>query len=95
MIINDVANECARMGESNYSPNLWFIFLMYKIGDVSNSVSLASLLKSKTEKIARYVILREELVRLAAITVSFVESLDRNELKKVSGKRIPLRELAK
>jgi hypothetical protein len=99
MIITDVTKECARQhelwGEQNYEPAYWISMLSEQLGDTNTIFRHTITASNKKEKLNSYVNLRNELIRLASLTVSFVESLDRNELKKVSGKRIPLRKLSR
>jgi NTP pyrophosphatase (non-canonical NTP hydrolase) len=99
MIINDVATECSRQhklwGEQNRSPFEWLAILTEEVGEVARALCNVLTAVNRQAKLEAYVNLREELIQVASVAVSFVESLDRNELKKVSGKRFSMRNLAK
>jgi NTP pyrophosphatase (non-canonical NTP hydrolase) len=65
-----------KWGESNYSPYLWHAVLSEEVGEVAQELVNYSL----TNDIQRLKDARKELIQVAAVAISFVESMDRNEL---------------
>jgi hypothetical protein len=89
-VLNEVVAERQRQeqkwGEQNHEPFKWLAILGEEVGEANQAVVEAHFQNNNTanpkdfcpEKLKEY---RTELVQVAAVAVSMIESLDRNELK--------------
>jgi len=95
-IENDIAeerkNQNKKWGEQNHSPIEWIPILMEEVGEASKEALQYHFIQKdpvyrvgfgieqaqSKDMLSRY---REELVQCAAVCVSMIESLERNELK--------------
>ena len=71
-------------GVQNHNPLLWLSILGEEFGEVSKEIYEINRTKNPctpNEVHRRLLNLRQELIQVAAVAVSMVESLDRNELK--------------
>ena len=70
-VLEEVMEERKRQdelwGEQNHEDRIWLAILVEEVGEVANDINE----RSKE--------LREELIQVAAVAVSWVESIDRRE----------------
>ena len=70
-VLEEVMEERKRQdelwGEQNHDDGIWLAILVEEVGEVANDINE----RSKE--------LREELIQVAAVAVSWVESIDRRE----------------
>jgi NTP pyrophosphatase (non-canonical NTP hydrolase) len=84
MAMREVGDEQIRQiekwGEQNHTPAMWLAILTEEIGEVAQAVCKAWVPPYDTleqqEWLGRY---RAELVQVAAVAISAIESFDRNE----------------
>ncbi len=77
-VLNERIYQDKKWGEQNRPPEDWLMILGEEVGEC-NQAALEVKFGYNTGKTYNH--LREELIQVAAVAVSFVESLDRNELK--------------
>ena len=72
-VLEEVMEERKRQdelwGEQNHDDGIWLAILVEEVGEVANDINEQSSSKE----------LREELIQVAAVAVSWVESIDRRE----------------
>lgn len=73
-VLKERERQDAKWGEQNHGPLLWLAILGEEFGEVSKAALEAVVMGDPTFK--NY---REELIQLAAVAVSMIESFDRNE----------------
>ena len=70
-VLEEVMEERNRQdelwGEQNHDDGIWLAILVEEVGEVANDIN------ERSKK------LREELIQVAAVAVSWVESIDRRE----------------
>ena len=70
-VLEEVMEERKRQdelwGEQNHDDRIWLAILVEEVGEVANDIN------ERSKK------LREELIQVAAVAVSWVESIDRRE----------------
>lgn len=70
-VLEEVMEERKRQdelwGEQNHDDGIWLAILVEEVGEVANDIN------ERSKK------LREELIQVAAVAVSWVESIDRRE----------------
>lgn len=82
----------AKWGEQNHSPEKWCLILGEEFGEVMREgLEIVNNFKPGMsfldEKITRLLNYKKELIQTAAVCVSMLESLERNELKDYNGKK--------
>ncbi|MDM1294290.1 hypothetical protein HX021_08260 [Sphingobacterium sp. N143] len=84
-IAKECLSECDRQldkwGVQNHNPLMWHAILGEEFGEVAKEVVEYSFDVSKIYRLKK---MREELIQVAAVAISFVDSLDRNLLKSES-----------
>ncbi len=71
-IKNEQMNQVAKWGIQEHDPSYWMVILMEEVGEACSEIC-----GMKTD-LVKY---REELIQVAAVTKSAIESLDRQENK--------------
>lgn len=89
-VLYDVGDERERQnekwGEQNHTPMEWLPILMEEVGEVAKAALEQHFSENGYDQytdVASLQELRKEMVQVAAVAVAMVESLDRNQIKKV------------
>lgn len=81
-ISHEVNFQKKKWGIQNHSPEKWLVILMEEVGEASKAALEANPVKEQFE--SRSYWLRQygqELIQVAAVAISAIDSLKRNELK--------------
>ena len=82
-VLNEIELQKNKWGEQNHYPEKWLAILMEEVGEASRATLEAypvkKQLKSRLFWLKEY---REELIQVAAVAISAIDSLERNELKR-------------
>lgn len=83
-VLSEVGGERSaqekKWGQQNHKPIEWIAILTEEVGEAAKEAVDWNLSNGIYYKLIRY---REELIQTAAVAVAMIESLDRNELKKI------------
>lgn len=86
-IIREVEAELVRQkekwGEQNHHPSLWALILMEEVGEYSQAALEAHFSTDPKEKKRgdeNWASARKELVQVAAVAISMIDSIERNQL---------------
>jgi len=78
MIQHEVDFQKEKWGTQNHHPEKWMVILMEEVGEASKAVLEANPVKSRLYWLKEY---KKELIQVAAVAISAIDSLERNELK--------------
>ena len=76
-IDKEMERQIEKWGEQNHHPLVYMNILMEEVGEVSQAILQTEFEEGKKN----WHDVREELVQVAAVAMSMIDSLDRNELK--------------
>lgn len=77
-VIDEQVRQEKKWGVQNHEPDHWFLILGEEFGEAAKEALEAKTAKTPIEGMAHLIKYREELIQVAAVTISMIECLDRN-----------------
>lgn len=80
-IQHEINFQKQKWGIQNHFLEKWMVILMEEVGEASRAVLEVNVIKEQIGRLYWLKKYREELVQVAAVAISAIDSLERNELK--------------